>query len=190
MTPVHQISRRLFLISAAAGLSAPASAQGLGSHKVIRDWRPHFETLENGAILCDTFSRNLHFWSADGGTYRRYPTSVPQTEDLTRRGRTEVVRKVAGPSWAPTPQMKARNPDLPDFIGPGADNPLGSHALYLGWEYYRIHGTQDSRKIGRRSSQGCIGLYNEDIAELFGLATVGTQVLLISQHGGGGTFVP
>ena len=42
-----------------------------------------------------------------------------------------------------------------------------------------MHGTHDTRKIGRRSSSGCIGLYNEDIEELFGLAKVGTQVLLV-----------
>ncbi len=57
--------------------------------------------------------------------------------------------------------------------------PLGTHALYLSWKYYRIHGTHDTRKIGRRSSNGCIGLYNEHIAELFGMTSVGTQVLLI-----------
>ena len=36
-----------------------------------------------------------------------------------------------------------------------------------------------TRKIGRRSSNGCIGLYNEHIAELFSLSTIGTQVMLI-----------
>lgn len=75
--------------------------------------------------------------------------------------------------------MKKRNPEWPDYIGPGPNNPLGTHALYLSWTYYRIHGTHDTRKIGRRSSNGCIGLYNYHIAELFGLAKVGTQVLLI-----------
>lgn len=39
--------------------------------------------------------------------------------------------------------------------------------------------TRDTRKIGRRSSNGCIGLYNEHIEELFALAQVGTQVKLI-----------
>ncbi|MEQ8869943.1 MAG: L,D-transpeptidase, partial [Roseovarius sp.] len=33
--------------------------------------------------------------------------------------------------------------------------------------------------IGRRSSSGCIGLYNEHIVELFDLAKVGTQVKII-----------
>jgi L,D-transpeptidase ErfK/SrfK len=51
--------------------------------------------------------------------------------------------------------------------------------LYLSWQYYRIHGTHDTRKIGRRSSNGCIGLYNEHVQELYEFAIVGTQVLLI-----------
>ena len=53
------------------------------------------------------------------------------------------------------------------------------YALYLSWQYYRIHGTQDTRKIGRSSSNGCIGLYNEHIEEVFDLVPVGTQVKLI-----------
>ncbi len=108
-----------------------------------------------------------------------YPTSVPQTGDLTRLGDTRIIRKVDGPSWRPTPSMKERNPEWPDFIGPGPENPLGTHALYLSWQYYRIHGTNDTRKIGRRSSNGCIGLYNEQIQDLFALTKVGTQVKLI-----------
>jgi len=143
------------------------------------DWRDYFSNLRLGAILADTESRAVHFWSEDGSIYRLYPSSVPMTEDLTRRGRTEVVRKVEGPEWRPTPSMRARNPEWPAYVPPGPDNPLGTHALYLSWQYYRIHGTHDTRKIGRRSSNGCIGLYNEHIAELFGYARIGTQVLLI-----------
>ena len=143
------------------------------------DWRPYFTNLRKGAILVDVTSRALHYWSEDETTYKLFPSSVPLTEDLTRRGRTSVVRKVVGPSWRPTPSMLKRNPDWPKFIGPGPDNPLGTHALYLGWTYYRIHGTHDTRKIGRRSSNGCIGLYNEHIAVLFEMTKIGTQVLLI-----------
>ncbi|HBS49625.1 MAG TPA: hypothetical protein DEA05_05835 [Rhodobacteraceae bacterium] len=142
-------------------------------------WKPYFSNLRNGAVLVDIQSRVLHYWSEDQSIYRLYPTSVPLTDDLTRRGRTRVVRKVEGPSWAPTPNMLKRNPEWPRFIPPGPDNPLGTHALYLSWKYYRIHGTHDTRKIGRRSSNGCIGLYNEHIQELFGMTKVGTQVLLI-----------
>ncbi|WP_420396500.1 L,D-transpeptidase [Nioella sp.] len=192
------LNRRLFLGAAAATLATPALAQDStyeGSTELERDvsqtvrhnissfrtleWQDYFDNLNNGAILVDITSRALHYWNEEETVYRLYPTSVPATEDLTRRGRTRVVRKVEGPDWRPTPAMRERNPEWPEYVAPGPDNPLGTHALYLSWTYYRIHGTHDTRKIGRRSSNGCIGLYNEHIADLFELARVGTQVLLI-----------
>ena len=143
------------------------------------DWQAYFQNTRMGAILVDTQSRALHYWSEDQSIYKLYPTSVPLTEDLTRRGRTAVTLKDPNPDWRPTPAMKQRNPEWPDYVPPGPDNPLGTRALHLTWTYYRIHGTHDTRKIGRRSSNGCIGLYNEHIEELYELAQVGTQVLLI-----------
>jgi lipoprotein-anchoring transpeptidase ErfK/SrfK len=199
--PFEIPSRRQFLAGSAALAAAPALAQEEGAepeYDPLRpppepeppvprnisgframDWRPYFDNLRKGAILVDIDSRALHYWSEGGDTYKLYPSSVPLSDDLTRRGRTEVIRKVEGPSWSPTPNMRKRNPEWPAYVPPGPDNPLGSHALYLSWQYYRIHGTHDTRKIGRRSSNGCIGLYNEHIAELFSVAKVGTQVLLI-----------
>ena len=142
-------------------------------------WQDHFDTLGVGLIISDTNSKVLQHWTADG-EMRLYPTSVPMTEELTRRGYTEVVEKRKNPSWAPTPSMRERNPEWPARI-PGGDpeNPLGTRALYLSWQYYRIHGTADTRKIGRRSSNGCIGLYNEQVEELFDRVPVGTKVRLI-----------
>lgn len=188
-------TRRGFLASSAAVLGTSAVAQSantvemegdlsgsvkrnIASFRAL-DWQPYFDSLNKGAILVDIQSRALHFWSEDESIYRLFPTSVPLSEDLTRTGRTEIIRKVEGPSWAPTPAMKQRNPEWPDFIPPGPDNPLGTHALHLTWQYYRIHGTHDTRKIGRRSSNGCIGLYNEQVAQLYELTKVGTQVLII-----------
>ncbi len=192
------VKRRAFLAGGMAVLGAPALSQGLGTSEDggagevttgatrrnisafrMLDWKPYFSSLENGAILCDTESRAVHFWNEDESVYKLYPSSVPMTEEMTRRGRTRVVRKVEGPSWRPTQSMLERNPDWPTYVPPGPDNPLGTHALYLSWTYYRIHGTHDTRKIGRRSSSGCIGLYNEHIQELFAMSRVGTQVLLI-----------
>ena len=192
-------SRRTFVIASFASVSTPIWAQSdvnsddtteieqeitktqrrnLSSFRAL-DWRPYFSNLKNGAILVDMTSRALHFWSEDEYIYNLYPSSVPMSDELTRRGRTKVVKKVEGPSWRPTPSMLERNPEWPEFMPPGPENPLGTHALYLSWQYYRIHGTHDTRKIGRRSSNGCIGLYNEHSNELFSLTRVGTQVLLI-----------
>ena len=190
------LNRRAFVTGAAALAGTGAVAQtsdsteveGAISQSVRRnissfrslDWRPYFSNLNRGAILVDITSRALHYWSADEGIYRLYPTSVPLTDDLTRKGRTEVVQKVVNPTWRPTPSMRERNPEWPEVVeGGDPRNPLGPLALYLSWTYYRIHGTHDTRKIGRRSSNGCIGLYNEHITQLFSMAEVGTQVLLI-----------
>ncbi len=190
--------RRAFLAGGAALIGAPALAQDddtIGTieieedvEKGVRrnisafrtlDWDPYFSNLDKGAILVDIDSRAVHYWSEDESIYKLYPSSVPMTDDLTRRGRTRVVFKDDNPDWTPTPSMRERDPDLPAYVPPGPDNPLGTRALHLSWTYYRIHGTHDTRKIGRRSSSGCVGLYNEHIEELFGLAQVGTQVLLI-----------
>ena len=190
--------RHLILGAAASTLASPALAQvmesgtyvdgaprsagiarrNISSFEMI-DWRDHFSSLGAATIVADTTSRALHFWSGDGSTYRLYPTSVPMSEELTRRGYTEIVRKKVGPTWTPTPSMRERDPDLPDFMPAGPGNPLGTHAMYLDWPAYLIHGTHDTRKIGRRSSSGCIGLYNEKIAELFALTPIGTQVRVI-----------
>ncbi|MFQ3347823.1 MAG: L,D-transpeptidase ErfK/SrfK [Paracoccaceae bacterium] len=194
------LNRRSMLAGAASLVAAPTLAQTAQSpHELVNsselpeptsvknnissfrelDWEPYFTSTEKGMILVDTVSRALHFWSEDLSIYRLYPSSVPVSADLTRLGRTKVIKKVDGPTWSPTPAMKERNPEWPDFIPAGPDNPLGTHALYLSWQFYRIHGTHDTRKIGRRSSSGCVGLYNEHISELFGFSKVGTQVLLI-----------
>ncbi len=195
------LNRRLFMGGAAALTSAaaalPVFAQAtdgstemtpaaggsvrnnISSFRML-DWQDYFENTKKGAILVDITSRALHFWSEDQSIYRLYPTSVPLSEELTRRGRTEVVEKVVNPTWRPTPSMLERNPEWPEVVEGGSpDNPLGTRAMYLSWTYYRIHGTHDTRKIGRRSSNGCVGLYNEHIQELFDMAQVGTQVLLI-----------
>lgn len=160
----------------------PASASvrnNISSFRMLQ-WQDYFDNTRNGAILADTTSRALHFWSEDQSIYRLYPTSVPLTEELTRRGVTSVIQKVENPTWRPTASMLQRHPEWPAVVEGGApDNPLGVRALYLGWPAYRIHGTHDTRKIGRRSSSGCIGLYNEHILELYGFAKVGTQVRLI-----------
>jgi lipoprotein-anchoring transpeptidase ErfK/SrfK len=191
-------NRRLFVAGAAGLVSAaalPAMAQmgtteadvparggvrnNISSFRML-DWRQYFDNTRNGAILVDITSRALHFWSEDQSVYKLYPTSVPLSDDLTRKGKTEVVQKVVAPQWRPTPSMRERNPEWPEVVEGGSpENPLGTHALYLSWTYYRIHGTHDTRKIGRRSSNGCVGLYNEHIQELFALTKVGTQVLLI-----------
>ncbi|MCK0166683.1 L,D-transpeptidase [Jannaschia sp. S6380] len=181
------MSRRAFAGSLGAlVLCAPAVARAQSSGVVRRNtsgfklhnWQDHFDELGKGIIISDTNSRVMQQWMP-GGEMFIYPTSVPMTDELTRRGYTEITFKDPAPDWTPTPSMRERDPSLPAYMPPGPDNPLGARAMHLSWQYYRIHGTHDTRKIGRRSSSGCIGLYNEHIIEVYDRTPVGTQVKLI-----------
>ena len=181
--------RRRFLVGATGSLlvlSAPSilrAQEAVGTRRNTssfrtHEWQDHFDSLGKGIIISDTSTKVLQHWTTDG-EMRIYPTSVPMSDELTRRGYTEIVFKDEAPDWAPTPSMIERDPSLPRYMPPGPENPLGIRAMHLTWQYYRIHGTNDTRKIGRKSSNGCIGLYNEHIVEVFDRTPVGTQVKLI-----------
>jgi hypothetical protein len=142
-------------------------------------WEDHFDTRRNGCILCDVASRALHFWSEDGETYLVYPTSVPMTEEFTRRGRTEITLLRRYPVWIPTPSMRERDPSLPARVEPGPENPMGTRAMNLSWQFYRIHGIDNPAKVGRMASNGCFGLFNHHVEYLFERCRVGTQVVVI-----------
>ena len=144
-----------------------------------QSWQDHFEELGVGCLLADVTSRAVHYWGSDGETYRLYPSSVPMSEELTKRGYTKVVRKAENPSWTPTASMRERDPSLPRRLPGGPGNPLGTRAMYLSWPAYLVHGTHDTRKIGRQSSSGCIGLYNQHVEQLYPLVKVGTQVRVL-----------
>ena len=188
---VLKILNSLTLLLVYMGISNPIMAQtavdfgqdGKPKHNIFsfraQSWQDHFKNLNRGAILVDTKTRSLHYWNKNGTEYKVSPTSVPLNKELTRLGYTKVTKKVVGPEWRPTKKMRERDPQLPEFMPPGPDNPLGSHALYLSWPSYRIHGTSDTRKIGRQSSSGCVGLYNEQIEELFNLVEIGTPVRIL-----------
>lgn len=185
-------TRRHFISASLATLATPTllraqdsqilsrSVQRNTSGFMAQSWQDHFDALDRVAILCDTNSRSLHYWNPENSDYRIFPTSVPQTDELTKRGHTEIVRKKVGPTWTPTANMRKRDPSLPKFMDSGEPgNPLGTHAMYLSWPAYLIHGTHDTRKIGRQSSSGCIGLFNYMIEELYTITPVGAQVRVI-----------
>lgn len=100
----------------------------------------------------------------------------------TPQGTTTVIRKVHGPVWTPTPRMRREKPELPAQVAAFAfDNPMGTHALYLGFPQIAIHGTDKPYGIGRRVSSGCLRLYPEGIADLYDKIPVGTKVTVVNQ---------
>ena len=110
-----------------------------------------------------------------------FPLGVGREGLSTPVGTTAIMSKIEGPVWRPTKRMREEDPTLPEQVPAGPDNPLGTHAMYLGWPEYRIHGTNKPFGIGRRSSSGCIRMYPEDIIRLYPEVPVGTTVTVVNQ---------
>jgi L,D-transpeptidase ErfK/SrfK len=114
-----------------------------------------------------------------------HPIGIGKVGWSTPEGVTKIVRRQADPTWrVPVSVIKEHREngeELERVIGPGPDNPLGKFAFYLQWPSYLIHGTNKPAGVGLRSSHGCIRLYPEDIAQLFAMVPVGTQVRVVNQ---------
>lgn len=114
-----------------------------------------------------------------------HPIGIGKVGWSTPEGVTKIVRRQADPTWrvpiSVIKEHRENGEELERVIGPGPDNPLGKFAFYLQWPSYLIHGTNKPAGVGLRSSHGCIRLYPEDIAQLFEMVPVGTQVRVVNQ---------
>jgi L,D-transpeptidase ErfK/SrfK len=129
-------------------------------------------------IVVNLGDLRLYFFEP-GQPARSVPIGVAKDGYATPLGVTEVTAKREKPSWTPGPS--ARRDGYPAQVPPGPDNPLGEHALYLGWPGYLIHGTNDPRGVGRHSSRGCIRLYPWHIAALYARVEPGTKVRVVNE---------
>jgi L,D-transpeptidase ErfK/SrfK len=114
-----------------------------------------------------------------------YPIGIGRVGWATPQGTTKILRRKKDPTWTVPASVRKEHREngdpLPAVVGPGPDNPLGRHALYLGWPSYLIHGTNKPAGVGLRSSHGCIRLFPEDVAQLFELVPMGTKVTVVNQ---------
>ena len=81
-----------------------------------------------GTILIDSDARYLYYVLPEGKAIR-YGVTVGE-EALAWSGVAKVGRMTEWPSWTPTAEIKKRM-DVPDFVGPGPQNPMGARAMYL-----------------------------------------------------------
>ena len=142
-----------------------------------------------GTIVIDSDARYLYYVLPEGKAIR-YGVTVGE-EALAWSGVAKVGRKTEWPSWTPTADIKKRM-DVPDYVGPGPQNPMGARAMYL-FEgnkdtLYRIHGTNQPEYIGQAISSGCIRMTNEDVIDLYDRANVGTVVVVLEPKHGDSPF--
>jgi len=96
-------------------------------------------------------------------------------------GAFEVGRKKQDPLWyAPDWHYVERGRPIPPAYSEERylRGVLGDYALYLSDEI-AIHGTEDASSVGRASSHGCLRMNNADIAIVYPLVEIGTQVAIV-----------
>jgi lipoprotein-anchoring transpeptidase ErfK/SrfK len=130
-----------------------------------------------GTIVIDTAERRLYLIQ-DSGSALRYGIGVGRA-GFQWKGTHKITAKKEKPDWTPPPEMIARQPDVPRHMkGGDPDNPLGTHAMYLGSTLYRIHGSPDADSVGEAESSGCFRMRNTDVADLYKRVPVGTTVVV------------
>jgi len=192
-------SRRQLILSGIAALGAIST--GASAQEMTRAIAPLPEDalaprlvpiqagLPAGEIHLDP-DRFALYWTQADGTAIRYACGVGRP-GLYEAGAYYVGEKKEWPSWTPTPDMIAREPELyeqyADGMPGGPGNPLGARALYLftperGDTFLRIHGTDAPQTIGAAVSNGCARLLDAHIIDLYDRVPVGTPIFLYPQE--------
>jgi L,D-transpeptidase ErfK/SrfK len=132
-------------------------------------------------IVINLGDQRLYFFGPRPGEVSSFPIGIGHAATVTPVGATTVAGKRENPTWIPPASIRAEHPSLPAAVGPGPGNPLGKHALDLGWPSYVVHGTNRPHGIGRRISHGCIRLHAKDIAQLFEDVEIGIPVRVVDE---------
>lgn len=189
------LSRRHLLGSGLAVLGLAATRAGAheaggGSAVLPPEWQPTLVSIPPGflpgEIHVDPDAFSL-YWTLPGDMAIRYMVGIGRP-GLYEAGTYHVGAKKEWPSWTPTPDMVAREPELyapyaETGMPGGPDNPLGARALYLftperGDTFLRIHGTNLAQTIGTAVSNGCARLLNDHILDLYERVPLDTTVVL------------
>ena len=196
------MKRRLFLQAASGGF---LSGFGLAAAARVPDSLPQYdmppEQIPREVRIKNAFAPfEIHvdpgqyalYWTLPDNKAIRYTVGIGRTA-LYEPGVFFVGAKKEWPSWTPTPDMIKRDPAsyarFADGMPGGLNNPLGARALYLftearGDTFLRIHGTNEPQTIGRRVSNGCARLINDQMIDLYDRVPLQTRVVLYPLGGG------
>lgn len=163
-------------------LDIPAIKPAYLRERNVRARVPYNGPDAPGTVVVDPYARFLYLVE-EGGMATRVGIAVGRA-GVGYAGTATIKRKARWPSWTPTANMVATEPELyaqfRNGVPGGIGNPLGSRALYL-YEgnrdtMYRIHGTMDPSSVGKATSAGCIRLFNQDILDLYERIPIGATV--------------
>lgn len=127
-------------------------------------------------IHIDLSERRLRLYNK-GKLAKKYRVAIGTPGHPTPRGSFKITAKRKNPTWGNPGSAWASN--MPSFIGPGPNNPLGTRAMNLNVSGIRIHGTSKRYSIGTAASHGCVRMLREDVENLFKRVSVGTPVHIV-----------
>jgi lipoprotein-anchoring transpeptidase ErfK/SrfK len=164
-----------------AAKSALAEAVERGSSRVALPSSPTSADVRAGAfttVILVRTGENMLYLYQDGQIVKSYPVATGTGRYPTPTGLWRLERKLLNPVWTnPNSDWSAH---MPPRIGPGPNNPLGTHALALNAEGILIHATPDVGSIGFSASHGCVRMAPADEEDLFGRVGVGTPVAIVT----------
>ncbi|MCA9780787.1 MAG: L,D-transpeptidase family protein [Candidatus Eremiobacteraeota bacterium] len=107
------------------------------------------------------------------GQFDRFmPVSIGDEDGFqTPTGQYHIIEKITNPTWYPPAWAKEKQ-----AVGPGPNNPLGTHWIGLSLTRTGIHGTNQPLNVGNSVTHGCIRAYPETIKKLYGDVKVGWPV--------------
>lgn len=146
---------------------------------------PGFYLLPDGprrGIVLNLPEQRVFYFPPGGDRVETYPIGAGVEGRLTPLGVTHIVSKQVHPGWSVPASIRRERPELPAYVPPGPDNPMGDLAMGLAWSGFYLHGTNKPDGVGRNVSHGCIHFYPEDIDRLFHEVGIGTSVRVIDQE--------
>jgi lipoprotein-anchoring transpeptidase ErfK/SrfK len=151
---------------------APLSAHARGATVVMKN-----ASYPAGTIVVRTGERRLYYVMGYGQAIS-YPVGVGRAGKQWA-GVSYINGMYLRPAWSPPAAVRHDHPNLPKVVAGGSPrNPMGVAAMSLAGGEYAIHGTNQPGSIGHFVSYGCIRMLNEDITDLYGRVSVGTQVVV------------
>ena len=106
----------------------------------------------------------------NGEFFCEYPVATG-ANNSTPEGEFTITDRVERPTWW-------RPEDHRPIPFGHPEHELGTHWLAWSRKGYGIHGTNRPETIGTQGSRGCVRMRNEDVAEVYALAPVGTRVIV------------
>jgi lipoprotein-anchoring transpeptidase ErfK/SrfK len=134
-------------------------------------------------ILVVQSQRKIYLYNNDK-VMKTYRCAVGQKSWPTPNGTFYIGKKVKNPSW--TNGYASWSKNMPAYIGPGPNNPLGTRAMYVynskgkdtGVRFHGVPPSEDS-SIGHAASHGCLRMHRRDVEKFFPLVPLGTVVYII-----------